>query len=90
MQIRTKKRNKLTQNAELAELAFQLHQGAARLRRTLMEINIPAAYREKLGRRIFDWVNQAQLLGTELSPPNEDAFLSIETTEMECEKLGVF
>ena len=90
MQKRTKKRNKLTQNAELAELAFQLHQGAARLRRTLMEINIPAAYREKLGRRIFDWVNQAQLLGAELSPPNKEAFLSIDTTETECEKLGVF
>ena len=90
MQKRTKKRNKLTQNAELAELAFQLHQGAARLRRTLMEINIPAAYREKLNRRVFDWVKQAQLLGAELNPSNEDAFLSIETTETQCEKLGVF
>jgi hypothetical protein len=55
-----------------------------------MEINIPAAYREKLNRRVFDWVNQAQLLGTELNPSNEDAFLSIETTETECERLGLF
>lgn len=90
MQKRTKKRNKLTQNAELAELAYQLHQGATRLRRTLMEINIPAAYREKLGRRIFDWVNQAQLLGAELIPPKEAAFLTLETTEAECERLGLF
>ena len=90
MQKRTKKRNKLTQNAELAELAFQLHQGAARLRRTLMEINIPAAYREKLNRRVFDWVNQAQLLGLELTPPKESAFMSKETTEAECERLGLF
>jgi hypothetical protein len=55
-----------------------------------MEINIPAAYREKLNRRIFDWVNQARLLGAELNPPNEDAFLSKETTEAECERLGLF
>jgi len=55
-----------------------------------MEINIPAAYREKLNRRVFDWVKQAQLLGTELNPSNDDAFLSIETTEAECERLGLF
>lgn len=87
---RTKKRNKLTQNAELAELAYVLHLGAAKLRTTLMEINIPAAYREKLGRRIYDWVNQAQLLGLELTPPNESAFISKETAEAECERLGLF
>jgi len=54
-----------------------------------MEINISAAYREKLSRRVFDWVKQAQLLGTELDPSNENAFLYIENTETECEKLGV-
>jgi len=70
-------------------LAYQLHQGTTRLRRTLMEINISAAYREKLSRRVFDWVKQAQLLGTELDPSNENAFLYIENTETECEKLGV-
>jgi hypothetical protein len=90
MQKRTKKRNKLTQNAELAELAYVLHLGAARLRMTLMEINIPAAYREKLGRRIYDWVNQAQMLGLELNPPNETVFMSRESTEEHCEKLGLF
>lgn len=90
MQKRTKKRNKLTQNAELAELAFQLHQGAARLRRTLMEINIPAAYREKLNRRVFDWISQACLLGLELIPANEAAFITLESTESECERLGLF
>jgi len=87
---RTKKRNKLTQNTEIAELAYALHLGASRLRMTLMEINIPAAYREKLSRRIYDWVNQAQLLGLELAPPNEQAFLSKETTEAECERIGLF
>jgi len=87
---RTKKRNKLTQNTEIAELAYALHLGASRLRMTLMEINIPAAYREKLSRRIYDWINQAQLLGLELAPPNEQAFLSKETTEAECERMGLF
>jgi hypothetical protein len=87
---RTKKRNKLTQNDELAELAYILHLGAAKLRKTVMEINITAAYREKLGRRIYDWVNQAQLLGSELNPPKEEAFLTLESTELECERLGLF
>jgi len=87
---RTKKRNKLTQNTEIAELAYALHLGASRLRMTLMEINIPAAYHKKLSRRIYDWVNQAQLLGLELAPPNEQAFLSKETTEAECERMGLF
>lgn len=90
MQKRTKKRNKLTQNAELAELAYILHLGASKLRRTVMEINVPAAYREKLNRRIFDWVNQARLLGLELSPANEAAFLTLESTESECVRLGLF
>ena len=71
-------------------MAYQLHLGASRLRRTLMEINIPAAYREKLSRRIFDWVNQAQLLGAELNPPKEEIFLTLESTEAECERLGLF
>jgi len=74
----------------LAELAYVLHLGAVKLRTTVMEINIPAAYREKLSRRIYDWVNQAQLLGLELTPPNESAFTSKETTEAECERLGLF
>lgn len=90
MQKRTKKRNKLTTNAELAELAYVLHVGAARLRLTLTEINIPASYREKLGRRVQDWISQAQLLSDELAPPNEKAFISKESTELVCEQLGVF
>ena len=87
---RTKKRNKLTQNIEIAELAYILHLGAAKLRGTLMEINIPAAYREKLGRRAQDWVIQAQSLGSELLPANEAAFTTKESTEKLCEQLGMF
>ena len=90
MQKRTKKRNKLTQNSEIAELAYILHLGASKLRKTIMEINIPAAYRVKLSRRIFDWSNQARSLGLELSPPNEAAFLTLQSTEFECERLGLF
>lgn len=87
---RTKKRNKLTTNQELAELAYILHLSATRLRATVTEINIPAAFRAKLDRRIQDWVKIAQSLGDELNGPNSDAFLNKESTEKICEQLGLF
>ena len=42
---RTKKRNLLTTNLELTELAYVLHISAIRLRETLSAINVPNAYR---------------------------------------------
>ena len=90
MQKRTKKRNKLTTNAEVAELAYALHVAANRLRLTISMINIPAAYRIQIARHVQWMINQAQLLGNELQAKNPQAFMSKESTERICEQLGVF
>ena len=45
---RTKKRNLLTTNLELTELAYVLHISAIRLRETLSAINVPMPTASKL------------------------------------------
>lgn len=90
IQKRTKKRNKLTTNAEIAQLAYSLHISANRLRLTISQINMPAAYRLQIARHVQWMLNQAKSLGEELSAPQPNAFLTKEATERICEQLGVF
>lgn len=90
MEKRTKKRNKLTTNAEIAELAYVLHISANRLRLTISQINLPAAYRLQIARHVQWMLNQAKSLGDELITPQPNAFLTKESTERIAEHLGVF
>jgi len=87
---RTKKRNLLTTNLELTELAYVLHIAAHRLRTTITEINIPSAYRIQINRHIQWMLSQARSLGAELSTPNEKAFITKESAEKIGEQLGLF
>jgi hypothetical protein len=90
MQKRTKKRNKLTTNEEITELAYALHVAANRLRLTISSINIPASYRLQIARHIQWMVSQAKSLGYELQAKNPNAFLTKESTEKIAEQLGMF
>ena len=90
MEKRTKKRNKLTTNAEIAELAYVLHISANRLRLTISQINLPAAYRLQIARHVQWMLNQAKSLGEELNAPQPNAFITKESTERIAEHLGVF
>jgi hypothetical protein len=90
MEKRTKKRNKLTTNAEIAELAYVLYISANRLRLTISQINLPAAYRMQITRHVHWMIGQAKSLGNELSSPQPNAFLTKESTERIAEHLGVF
>jgi hypothetical protein len=90
MQKRTKKRNKLTTNAEITELAYSLHVAANRLRLTISSINIPASYRLQIARHVHWMLNQAKSLGEHLQGKNPQAFLTKESTEKIAEQLGLF
>ena len=90
MEKRTKKRNKLTTNAEIAELAYVLHISANRLRLTISQINLPAAYRLQITRHVHWMIGQAKSLGDELIAPHPNAFITKESTERIAEHLGVF
>jgi hypothetical protein len=87
---RSKKRNYLTENAEIAELAYALHVSANRLRATVTQINIPAAFRLQILRHIQWMTTSACALGVELSPPDENAFTTKEAAEKVAELLGLF
>jgi hypothetical protein len=87
---RTKKRNLLTTNLEITELAYTLHVCANRLRSTISGINIPSSYRIQIGRHAQWMVAQARSLGSELNAPNELAFTTKESTERIGEQLGLF
>jgi hypothetical protein len=87
---RTKKRNLLTTNLEITELAYTLHICANRLRTTITEINIPSSYRIQIIRHAQWMTAQARSLGKELSTPNELAFATKELTEKIGEELGLF
>lgn len=89
-QKRSKKRNKLTTNLEIATLAYDLHLVANRLRKTISEINITAAYRVQIARHVQWMLNQAKSLGSELNAPQPNAFLTKDSTEKIVEHLGLF
>lgn len=90
MKKRSKKRNQLTQDVELAELAYRLHINATRLRETATNINIPAAFRMQLLRRVQSDADLAKSLGIELERPEEGAFQTLACTEIVGEQLGLF
>ncbi|MBU3619907.1 hypothetical protein [Polynucleobacter sp. JS-Fieb-80-E5] len=87
---RSKKRNLLTLDADLTELAYQLHVNASRLRETATHINIPAAFRMQLLRRVQSDMNLAKSLGLELSIPEVEVFSNKDSTEKAAESLGLF
>ena len=66
---RSKKRNYLTMDVELAELAYVLHGNANRLRATATHINITAAFRMQLLRMEQRMVKLSRSLGVELDEP---------------------
>jgi hypothetical protein len=87
---RTKKRNILTKNEEITELAYIFHLSASRIRTTITSVNIPAAYREQISRKVHWLIDQAQSLGNELQPPTPNAFLTKDSTEKIADQLGLF
>jgi hypothetical protein len=87
---RSKKTNLLTKDIELAELAYVFHICAIKLRETIVQINVPAAYRLRVLRHVQWLTDQARSLGIELSIPNADAFASRDAAEKIAEELGVF
>ena len=87
---RSKKRNILTKNKEITELAYIFHLSANRIRSTITAVNIPAAYREQISRKVQWLIDQAQSLGDELQPPTPSAFLTKDSTERIGEQLGLF
>lgn len=90
MQKRTKKRNKLTTNVEITELAYAFHIVANRLRLTISSINIPASYRLQIARHVQWMISQAKSLGDELQGKNPQAFITKESTEKIADQLGLF
>ena len=89
-QKRSKKRNYLTMDVELAELAYVLHGNANRLRGTATHINITAAFRMQLLMMEQRMVKIARSLGVELDQPNQEAFLTKESTERIGDQLDLF
>ncbi len=87
---RSKKRNYLTMDVEFAELAYVLHGNANRLRTTATHINITAAFRMQLLRMEQRMVKLARSLGIELDHPDQDAFMTKESTERVGDQLGLF
>ena len=86
---RTKKRNKLTPDVDLAALAYALHIAARHISKTLCEVNIPSAYRARLGRKAQSLMIEAQSLGDHLHVPQQNLFISKDATEKVCEQLGL-
>jgi hypothetical protein len=87
---RSKKRNYLTMDVELAELAYVLHGNASRLRATVTHINITAAFRMQLLRMEQRMAKLARSLGIELEEPSQEAFVTKESAERVGEQLGLF
>ena len=86
---RTKKRNKLTPDSDLAILAYALHVAARHISKTLCEVNIPSAYRARLGRKAQSLTIEAQSLCEHLKVPQQNLFISKDSTEKVCEQLGL-
>lgn len=87
---RSKKRNYLTNDKDLAELAYVLHVNADQLTLTATGINIPAEFRMRLLRQVQAARKLARSLGLELDKSDEDVFESKKSTEQFADSLGLF
>jgi integrase len=90
MKRRSKRRNFLTTDSEIAELAYACHINAKRLQLTATAINITAAFRMELLRLAQRHINVAIKLGYELDTPDPEVFITKESAEKFAEALGIF
>lgn len=87
---RSKKRNYLTNDKDLAELAYVLHVNADRLTTTATAINVPAEFRMRLLRQVQAARKLARSLSAELDKENDGVFETKKSTEQYCELIGLF
>ena len=80
----------MTTNKEITRLAYDFYLLGNRLRTTISEVNITAAYRVQIARHVQWMLNQAKSLGNELEAKNPNAFLTKESTERIAEQFGLF
>lgn len=88
--MRSKKRNYLTTDKEIVALAYCFHVCAQRLRETVTQMNIPAAYRLQILRHVQWLINQAKSLNKELTNSQENVFDTKEQTEEMADRLRLF
>ena len=87
--ITAKNRNKLSTNTEITDMALTLWEANEYIIKTLLRTNLNSYFRDRLVRITQRLAKEAIGLGHDLVPPNEEAFISIKSTEVMARQLGL-
>lgn len=86
---RAKNRNKLTTNAQIADMSLSLWECEDHLKRSMMKNNLNSYFRDRLVRLLSRLSHEAKKLGQDLDQPNEKAFESLNQTKSTAKMFGV-
>jgi uncharacterized membrane-anchored protein YjiN (DUF445 family) len=82
-------KNKLTTNRQVTDMALTLWESSEYISKTLMRTNLNSYFRDRLARLIQRLQKEAIDLSNDLTPVNERAFETINSTKLIARQLGV-
>ncbi len=82
-------KNKLTTNKQVTDMALTLWESSDYITRTIMRTNLNSYFRDRMARLIQRLQKEAIDLSNDLTPTNERAFETINSTKLIARQLGV-
>ncbi|MDH6249539.1 hypothetical protein M2129_001528 [Polynucleobacter sphagniphilus] len=82
-------KNKLTTNRQVTDMALTLWESSEYITRTIMRTNLNSYFRDRMARLIQRLQKEAIDLSNDLTPTNERAFETINSTKLIARQLGV-
>lgn len=82
-------RNKLTTNKQVTDMALTLWECSEYITKTMLRTNMNSYFRDRIVRITQRLAKEAIALGGDLSPPNEKAFKTVNSTELIAKQLGL-
>ena len=82
-------RNRLTTNTQVTDMALTLWECSEHITKTMLRTNMHSYFRDRIVRITQRLAKEAIGLGDDLSPPNEKAFQTANSTELIARQLGI-
>ena len=88
-QKRAKNRNKLTTDAQVADMSLALWESEDYIRRAMLKTNLNSYFRDRIVRLLTRMAHEAKQLGEDLNNPDLASFESFSAAKEFARKIGV-
>jgi hypothetical protein len=86
---RAKNRNKLTTDAQIADMSLTLWESEDYIRRAMLKTNLNSYFRDRIVRLLTRMEHEARKLGEDLNNPDTSAFESFGAAKESAKQFGV-